>query len=170
MKARIVNGKIQIGVPKIFNGITGTYPGGFDKQPDEILQKEGFYDVVKPEYDPFTQKLGEIYFDKESEVFTYPVEKRTDLPTLEDAKAEKVQELKMVVRELYQSIQWYIEMNRIENNTISKTTIEKIKQIKLKYEDVQSQITSLTTVVDVIKYKIPYSATDKIRADLESIV
>lgn len=170
MKARIVNGKIQIGVPRIFNGITGTYPGGFDKQSDEILQKEGFYDVVKPEYDPFTQKLGEIYFDKESEVFTYPVEKRTDLPTLEDAKAEKIQELKMVVKELYQSIQWYIEMNRIENNTISKTTIEKIKQIKLKYEDVKSQITSLTTVVDVIKYKIPYSATDKIRADLESIV
>jgi hypothetical protein len=169
MKARIVNDKIQIGVPKIFNGITGTYPGGFDKQSDEILKKEGFYDVVKPEYDPYTQKLGEMYFDQENEVFTYPLEQRTDLPSLEEAKIIKIRELKNAVRSLYQTIQWYVEMKRADNEPIPDTINTKIRNIKSAYEQQRDNINSLTNVVDVLKYQIPYSAIEDMKTNLENI-
>jgi hypothetical protein len=42
-----------------------------------LLLSEGFYDVIEPLFNPITQKLGDIYFDEEYEVFTYPVINKT---------------------------------------------------------------------------------------------
>ena len=45
----------------------------FSTMSEEIHQSEGFFDVVTPEPDFYTQKLGEIYFDDAKGIFTYPV-------------------------------------------------------------------------------------------------
>jgi hypothetical protein len=61
MKAKIINGKIKIGLPRVYNGITGTYPGGFHLLSDNIHNQEGFYEIVEPVYNQQLQMLGEIY-------------------------------------------------------------------------------------------------------------
>ena len=75
MKARIENGNIKIykSLPKEFTLSDGSVSLTFDKSTAEILESEGFYDVVKPSYNSLTQEKGGLYFDEASSVVTYVV-------------------------------------------------------------------------------------------------
>ena len=66
----------------------------FRKADVTLQQHEGFFDVVKPEFNTETQRLGEIYFDEPNEVFTYPV---NDIPQAE-LEERKQRELDMLDR------------------------------------------------------------------------
>jgi len=74
MKAKDFNGSISTWrrLPKTYKSATKYYTA-FDKASKDIIEAEGFYDVVKPSYDSISQKLGSIEFDSEKKVFTYPV-------------------------------------------------------------------------------------------------
>jgi len=76
MKARIENNTIKIygRLPSKYVTDTMNIAGGFDLLPTEIHEQEGFFDVVMPTFDGKLQRLGEIYFDQEKRVFTYPLE------------------------------------------------------------------------------------------------
>ncbi|MFA5636010.1 MAG: hypothetical protein WC977_08890 [Anaerovoracaceae bacterium] len=92
MKAIEINGQIKIysKLPKTWNNILN-----FEKVSIELQQQEGFYDVVVPEFNTEFQYLGEIYFDANDEVFTYPV---IDI-TQEELDERKEQELDAMDRE-----------------------------------------------------------------------
>ena len=45
----------------------------FRKASTDVLETEGFYDVVKPSFDPQTQTKGGLYFDEDNEIVTYDV-------------------------------------------------------------------------------------------------
>jgi len=84
MKAIEINGQVKVyaQLPKTWNNILN-----FQKASVEVQQQEGFFDVVRPEYNTETQRLGEIYFDEVNQVFTYPV---NDIPQSElDERAEQ---------------------------------------------------------------------------------
>lgn len=51
---------------------------GYDKLPTQKHYDDGWRDVVKPDFDANTEKIGAIYFDAQNDVFTYPVEALTD--------------------------------------------------------------------------------------------
>jgi hypothetical protein len=51
--------------------------GGFDKLPESIHRQYGFYPLVQPQVGG-NERLGELYFDEENEVFTYPVEQLSE--------------------------------------------------------------------------------------------
>jgi hypothetical protein len=89
MKAIQINNNI-----KVYSQLPKTWKNHLNfRQADEVLQKqEGFYDVVKTEYNTETQRLGEIYWDEINEVFTYPV---IDF-TQSELDARKEQELEML--------------------------------------------------------------------------
>lgn len=74
MKARIENNTIKIygSLPQDFESILN-----FKSASQELIESKGFYDVVRPSYNPNTQILGEIYFDSQSKVFTYPIINKT---------------------------------------------------------------------------------------------
>ena len=71
MKAIKINNEI-----KAYNQLPKTWKNHMNfRMADETLQKqEGFFDVVNPEFNTETQRLGEIYWDESNQVFTYPVE------------------------------------------------------------------------------------------------
>jgi len=75
MKARNSNNVIVLynEVPKSFTEGEINIIGGFDLLSDIELQAYGFYDVVTPAFDYYTQKLSDIYFDDVNKVFTYNV-------------------------------------------------------------------------------------------------
>lgn len=169
MKARIENSKIVIygKLPSKYRSETLNIAGGFDKLPTEIHEQEGFYDVLIPVYDNEIEKPGDVYFNAIYNSFTYPVIS-IQFPTLEDAKARKITELKDAVKDLYQSIQWYVEMKRMNDEAIPTVVKDKIKTIKTKYDQLKAQIYALTTVVDVIKFKLPYDQVETLKSQLES--
>jgi len=141
---------------------------GFNQLSTEVHETEGFFPMQMPEIDNDIQKAGELYFNALQKVFTYMVINKM-LPTLAEAKAQKITELKSAVKELYQSIQWYLELCRAEGTAIPTTVTTKIKTIKTKYEQAKAQINGLTTIIDVIKWKVPYEQIELIRAQLEAI-
>lgn len=165
MKAININGNI-----KTYNVLPKTWKNilNFREATETMIKLAGFYDVVIPEYDQITHELGDIYFDEQNQVFTYPVVERT-LPDIETAKSYKLAELKSAVKDLYQTIQWYLEMNRAEGEAIPDTVITKIRNIKTQYQNQKNTINSLTDVVDVLKYQIPYSAIDDMKDNLNQI-
>ena len=70
MKAIKINGKIKVytKLPKNWKNFSG-----FENASLELLEQEGFFDVVEPTYDQELQRLGEIFFDETKKVFTYPI-------------------------------------------------------------------------------------------------
>lgn len=77
MKARNENNQIIIypELPIHYSSETlGTPLVDFRTMSTEIHEAEGFFDVVTPEFDFYTQRLGEIYWDDVNRVFTYPIE------------------------------------------------------------------------------------------------
>jgi hypothetical protein len=87
MKAKIINQKIKIGLPKYYKH----WAGGFDSLSDEIHEQEGFFPIVSPTFDSTTQQLGSIYFDEGQKIFTYPViDKVFDIQKIKDQKLKTV--------------------------------------------------------------------------------
>lgn len=141
---------------------------GFDKMESNIHESEGFYLMQLPVYDADLQQLGELYFDEVFKVFTYIVV-NIELPALAEAKAQKITELKDAVKGLYQSIQWYLELCRSEGTPIPATLTNKIKTIRTKYEQAKTQINGYDSVIDVVKWKVPYEQIEAIRVQLDEI-
>jgi hypothetical protein len=166
MIAKIINDKIVefSGIPKYYKH----WAGSFDIQNTAIHEQEGFFNLVFPEFDSDTHKLGDVYFDAENTFFTYPVIAIV-LPSLEDAKVLKIEELKNAVKVLYLAVQGYITEKQIHGETIPVAVKDKIKSIRTKYQLIKSQINALTTVVEVIRLELPYTAIESLKAQLEAI-
>ena len=165
MKAIDINGTI-----KVFGEVPKTWKNylNFRKADVSVWESEGFFDVEIPDYDPDTERLGDLSFDGERKVFVYAIV-LVSLPMLEDAKKRKIADLKEAVSSLYYAIQWYINMKQMENETIPVAVRDKIRLIKTKYEQVRDEINALTNVIDVIKYQLPTEQINNLREQLESI-
>jgi hypothetical protein len=74
MKARNENNAIKVypNLPNEWGNILN-----FPQASVETLEAEGFYDLVEPEINQATQRLGELYFDEVNQVFTFPVIDKT---------------------------------------------------------------------------------------------
>lgn len=166
MKAIIINGNI-----KTYNVLPKTWKNilNFRKATETMIKLAGFYDVVVPEYDPVIQELGDIYFDETNKVFTYPVVEKT-LPEIEVARSYKLAELKRAVRDLYETVQWYLEMKRTDNEPIPNTVKTRLRTIKSKYRKQRDLINSLDNTVDILRYQIPYDAIDTVKSNLENLM
>lgn len=132
MKAIQINNEI-----KVYSKLPKTWKNhlNFDKASVELQQQEGFYDVVQPVIDPELHRLGEIYWDKTKQVFTYPV---IDIPQTE-LNASKQQQLaakdeefdistvKRLLRTLVQTI--------LEKTVVTKQDIADLSTLYLQYRE-----------------------------------
>lgn len=91
MKGINLNGTIKTynSVPKTWGNILGV-----NYMSDEDLEGLGFYDVVRPSTKQ-SEQLGDIFFDADAEVFTYPVESRTYTQTVAELK-ERIRQGKII--------------------------------------------------------------------------
>jgi hypothetical protein len=74
MKARNENNGIKVypNLPNDWGNILN-----FPQADVETIEAEGFFDLIEPEINPVTQRLGAIYFNEEDNVFTYQVIEKT---------------------------------------------------------------------------------------------
>jgi hypothetical protein len=156
------NIKIYGTLPSKFRGATGNYAGGFHLMDEDIIKQEGFYDLVIPEYNHFTEMLGQIYFDEQEEVFTYEVYPKPDLPSIEEAKENKVEELKKLAKNKFNETDWYFirelhyQKNQKEKKIKSVPTevIEEREWIYAVVEYKEAEINLLPDLESVLAYEV----------------
>jgi hypothetical protein len=99
MKARQIDGNITTypQLPETWNGKKGHHIN-FRNADTKTLESEGFYDVVEPAYNPQTQNIGGIEWDKKNKVFTRKVTDIDFSATYEvvDEEGKKTGEVKNV--------------------------------------------------------------------------
>lgn len=163
MKARIEDGQVKIygELPSKFLGVTGNYAGGFHLVDVDTQQQEGFFDIEEPTYNKILEVLSPIYFDEEKKVFTYKVEPKPGLPTLEQAKKNKIQELKMKARDKFSETDWYY------------TRSLRMKELGLEKEiplEIIEQSERIYALLDKKEAEINNISTGDDLADLEAVL
>ena len=171
MKALIINNEIK----RKFNLVPKFLQEYANVQRIDLLSEQELIDrgiqivaVDEPVYDSYIEELDNERFDSTANKVIFDIIAKV-LPTLEEAKTLKIHQLKRSVKELYQSIQWYLEMLRANDETVPTAVKDKIQLIRTKYLAEKAAINSLTDVVDVIKHELPLAAIASLQEQLDSI-
>jgi len=152
MRANNINGEIKIfnTLPSTWNGINH-YMGGFASSPVEVLEEEGFYEVVDPQYDPAIEELGELYL--EDNKYYYTVIQKTWSETLAELKEQKLNTLSSDTRSKLSATDWYY-IRKLDRNIDVPQEVEDQRAIILNnHNDKETAINSLTKKADVVSYE-----------------
>ena len=115
----------------------------------------GFYPVVTPTYNNATQSLGDIIWDADASVFTYPVIDKVWAQTLEEMKAAKIAALKdSYNRELSKTDWYYIRLTAL-STAVPQDIIDERAQLNTDCDTHETAINALTTQAEVAEYQLP---------------
>lgn len=151
MKAIEINGSIKKynSIPKSWGGVFA----GFNLLSDEALETYGFYDVVEPDgYDSQIHDLGEIEFDADNSVFTYPKSNKTWSQSLAELKTQKISNLKSSAGYELAKTDWYITREAELGTSVPDSITTERAAIRSKVDTIESEINALTTKANVVKY------------------
>jgi hypothetical protein len=148
MKGINLNGTIKTynSVPKTWGNILGV-----NYMSDEDLKGLGFYDVVKPTTKQ-SEQLGDIYFDADNEVFTYPVESKTYTQTVAELKEQKIARLKHFYNSELAKTDWYIIRGQ-EGTAVPQDILDARTTLRTECATHETNINAKTTKASVIDYK-----------------
>ena len=150
MKAIQINGSIKTysKLPKTW----GTVIGVFYLLSDSDLQYYGFYDVVIPEYNSNIQTLGDIEFDSNNNVYTYPVVDLTWSETLAELKEAKIASLKQTYRDKLVETDWYIIRTQ-EGVAAPQEILDARATLRTECDTHEAAVNALTTKANVQSYE-----------------
>ena len=152
MRAININGEIKIfnKLPSTWNG-KKYYMGGFASSPVEVLEEEGFFEVVDPQYDPAIEELGELYL--EDNKYYYTVNAKTWVQTLAELKENKVNSLKDLTNQKLSSTDWYYIRQLHRGINVPQEIEDEKTAILASHNDHEAAINALTKKADVVKYE-----------------
>ena len=152
MKAIQINGAIKryTTIPKAW----GNTIGGFDLLSSTEWEASGFYDVVSPSYDSATQYLGDLEWDGDASVFTYPVIDRTWSQTVAELKTSKIENLKSIYNRKLSETDWYI-IRAQEGIAAPQEIIDARAALRTDCATKEDDINALTTKKAVVSYSLP---------------
>ena len=152
MRANNINGEIKIynKLPNYWNG-KKHYMGGFASSPVEVLEEEGFYEVVDPEYDSAIEELGELYL--EDNKYYYTVIQKTWSETLAELKEQKINMLKYITNENLAKTDWYYIRQLHRGINVPQEIEDERTTIIASHNDHETAINALTKKADVVKYE-----------------
>ena len=150
MKAVQINGSIKTysRTPKTWGNVIG----GFDLLSDSDIQSYGFYNVVIPEYNSSIQTLGDIEFDSDNNVYTYPVQNLTWSETLSELKEAKIASLKQTYRDKLVETDWYI-IRAQEGVAAPQEILDARATLRTECDTHEAAINALTTKANVQSYE-----------------
>jgi len=148
MKGINLNGTIKTysSVPKTWGNILGV-----NYMSDEDLKGLGFYDVVTPTKKQ-SEQLGDIYFDADAEIFTYPVESITYSETVAELKEQKIAELKHFYNSKLAETDWYI-IRAQEGVAAPQDILDARSALRTECATHETNINAKTTKASVIDYE-----------------
>ena len=148
MKGINLNGTIKTysSIPKTWGNILGV-----NYMSDEDLKTLGFYDVVIPSTSE-SQELGDIYFDANNEVFTYPVESKSFAQTVAELKEQKIANLKHIYNSKLAKTDWYI-IRAQEGTAVPQDILDAREALRTDCATHETAINAKTTKASVIDYE-----------------
>lgn len=172
MKARTENGQIKIykSLPSEYTKDDGSVILNFRNADAETIEAEGFYDVVKPSFNPLTQTKGGIEFDSENNVFTNVV---TDIDfdqdinildddgnvtgtekkyKVSDLQSSILSELKQKANQLLQPSDWQVVRKFERDIDIDSDTQTERSGILTELDRKESEVNALTSYADLLQY------------------
>ena len=152
MKAIQINGAIKryTTIPKAW----GNTIGGFNLLSSTEWEAAGFYDVVTPSYDSATQYLGDLEWDGDASVFTYPVIDRTWSQTVAELKESKIKNLKSIYGRKLSETDWYI-IRAQEGIAAPQEITDARAALRTDCATKEDEINALTTKKAVVSYSLP---------------
>ena len=152
MKAIQINGAIKryTTIPKAWGNVIG----GFNLLSSSDWEAAGFYDVVSPSYDSATQYLGDLEWDGDASVFTYPVIDRTWSQTVAELKTSKIENLKSIYGRKLSETDWYI-IRAQEGIAAPQEIIDARAALRTDCATKEDEINALTTKKAVVSYSLP---------------
>ena len=152
MKAIQINGAIKryTTIPKAW----GNTIGGFNLLSSTEWEAAGFYDVVSPSYDSATQYLGDLEWDGDASVFTYPVIDRTWSQTVAELKESKIENLKSIYNRKLSETDWYI-IRAQEGIAAPQEITDARAALRTDCATKEDEINALTTKKAVVSYSLP---------------
>jgi len=136
-------------LPKVWTDENGTHLNITDGS------SYGFYPVVTPEYNNSTQSLGDIEWDADASVFTYPVIDKVWTQAIEEMKEAKIANLKSIYNtELSKTDWYYIRLIALET-AVPQNVIDKRAQLNIDCNTHEAAINALTTQAEVAEYQLP---------------
>jgi hypothetical protein len=152
MKAIQIDGAIKryTTIPKAWGNVIG----GFDLLSSTDWEAAGFYDVVAPDYDSATQKLGDLEWDADSSTFTYPVINKTWTQTVAELKESKIASLKSIYNRKLSETDWYI-IRAQEGIAAPQDVIDARAALRTECGTKEAEINALTTKKAVASYSLP---------------
>lgn len=153
MRANNINGEIKIfnTLPSTWNG-KKHYMGGFASSPVEVLEEEGFYEVVDPQYDPAIEELGELYLQDNK--YYYTVIQKTWSETLAELKEQKIELLNNNTKYMLQETDWYYIRQLHRGINVPQEIEDERTAILVSHNDHETAINTLTKKTDVVKYEL----------------
>ncbi len=176
MKAQVTNTGIYThkSLPNTWNGKSG-HILNFNNASAEVLEAEGFYDVVKPSYDKQTQTKGGLYFDEKKKIVTYDVtdidfNKEVDVigedgePTGEkekrykiaDIKASKIAEIKSKAGKMLQPTDWQIIRKAERDIAISSDVATKRAEILAEADRLEAEVNAKKSYKTALQYNVQF--------------
>jgi len=154
MKAIQIDGAIKryTTIPKAW----GNTIGGFDTLSSTEWEEAGFYDVVTPSYDSAIQKLGDIEWDSDNNVFTYPVVSLTWSQTVAEMKTSKIEGLKSIYGNKLSKTDWYI-IRAQEGTAAPQDIIDARAALRTECATKEDEINALSTKASIASYSLPSS-------------
>jgi len=151
MKAIQIDGAIKrfTTIPKAWGNVIC----GYDTLSSSVWEEAGFYDVVTPSYDSNTQYLGDIEWDSENSVFTYPVIDKTWTQTVAELKEGKIANLKSIYNNKLSETDWYI-IRAQEGIAAPQDIIDARAALRTECATKEDEINALTTKKAVVSYSI----------------
>jgi hypothetical protein len=152
MRAININGEIKIfnTLPSTWNG-KKYYMGGFASSPIEVLEEEGFYEVVEPQYDHAIEELGELYL--ENNKYHYIINAKTWSETLTELKEQKINYLQEHTNSLLLATDWYYIRQLHRGINVPQEIEDERAAILASHNDHETAINALTKKADVVKYE-----------------
>ena len=162
MKARLEAGKVvkYNKIPKVLT-VGGGLMLNANSLSDDSLKAQGFLDVVIPQYDTDTQSINNLHLGTSTDlegntidVFTYDVVNKTFLVTLEEAKLEKLEELRALTHSLLSETDWYIT-RKVELDIDIPSAVSSAREaIRTSHDSKDNAIFALTTIPEVLNYSL----------------
>jgi hypothetical protein len=134
-------------LPKVWSDENGTHLNITDGQ------ALGFYSVVTPTTKQ-SEELGDIYFDADAEVFTYPVESRTYSETVAELKELRISNLKDLYNRELAKTDWYIIRGQ-EGTAVPQNILDARSALRTECATHETNINAKTTKASVIDYELP---------------
>jgi hypothetical protein len=152
MKAIQINGAIKryTTIPKAWGNVIG----GFNLLSSTEWEAAGFYDVVTPSCDSATQYLGDLEWDGDASVFTYPVIDRTWSQTVAELKESKIKNLKSIYGRKLSETDWYI-IRAQEGIAAPQEITDARAALRTDCATKEDEINALTTKKAVVSYSLP---------------